>query len=230
MGSPYPKLRSNDSWAGGAGKSEPMSAARFLPDEVEDLARLAAAAARCEGCDLYRRATGTVFGAGRAGAPLMLIGEQPGDREDREGRPFVGPAGHLLDRALGEAGIARDAVYVTNAVKHFKWEARGGRRLHKKPSSGEIAACAPWLAAEITAVRPRLLVCLGATAAQALLGPRFKVTERRGEVIEAGDRPPILATVHPASILRGAPEARERSVASFVDDLRRAAAFAERAA
>jgi DNA polymerase len=201
------------------------SAADFLPKR-HDLKSLASAAQRCQGCPLYAHATQTVFGEGKPAARLILVGEQPGDREDMEGRPFVGPAGLLLDRCLDEAGIDRGAVYVTNAVKHFKWEPRGKRRIHKKPTAREIAACRPWLDAEIEAIEPELLVCLGATAAQALLGSSFRVTQQRGKIITMPALPPILATVHPSSILRAPDdESRRQARISFVTDLREAAAF-----
>jgi uracil-DNA glycosylase len=156
----------------------------------------------CRACDLWQRATQAVFGEGPANAKVMLLGEQPGDAEDREGRPFVGPAGRLLDDALQEAGIDRRVVYVTNAVKHFKWEPRGKRRLHSKPSAGEVSACRPWLDAEVAAVRPPIIVCLGATAAQALLGGQFRVTAQRGTWVSSPLAPNVLATVHPSSVLR----------------------------
>src|ERR671936_1568405 len=159
-----------------------MSAAEFVPSS-RSLQSLRSAAAGCRGCGLWERGTQTVFGEGGAGAAVMFVGEQPGDQEDKEGRPFVGPAGKLLDRALEEAGIDRSLAYVTNAVKHFKWEPRGKRRIHKKPNAAEIAACRPWLDTEIELVKPRVIVCLGATAAQALLGRNFKVTEHRGTFI-----------------------------------------------
>ncbi|HEX3662980.1 MAG TPA: UdgX family uracil-DNA binding protein [Acidobacteriaceae bacterium] len=201
------------------------SAAPFLPKR-RDLESLQKAAGRCQGCPLYRDATQTVFGAGRANARLILVGEQPGDREDREGAPFVGPAGLLLDRCLADAGIDRDDVYVTNAVKHFKWEPRGKRRIHKKPSAREIAACRPWLDAELEEIQPEMVVCLGATAAQALLGRTFRVTQSRGKPVFPPGLPPVLATVHPSSILR-APDhdSREQARRDFVHDLRAAAAF-----
>lgn len=186
---------------------------------------LSEAAQKCRGCELFRKATQAVFGEieGQAkGLPvgLMMIGEQPGDREDVEGHPFVGPAGKLLDRCLEEAGIERSSVYVTNVVKHFKWEPRGKRRLHKKPSQREIEACRPWLDAEVEVVRPKLIVCLGATAAQALLGPAFRVTKQRGVVLHAGGLPPLLATVHPSSILRArTDEDHHREMKGFVADL-----------
>ena len=173
------------------------------PTTVASLAEIRSAAASCRNCDLWCDATQTVFGEGRSDAPMMLVGEQPGDREDRAGRPFVGPAGRVLDDALTAAGIIRDDVYLTNAVKHFKWRSRGKRRIHDKPSSGEVAACRPWLEAELAVVRPRVLVLLGATAAQSLLGRDFKVTRERGKPItgtELADH--VVATVHPSSILR----------------------------
>jgi DNA polymerase len=201
--------------------SEPTgSATDFLPADRR-LPALADAAAKCRGCDLYANATRTVFGEGPAGADIMLVGEQPGDREDREGHPFVGPAGQLLDRALVAAGIDRSQVYVTNAVKHFKFEPRGKRRIHKKPNAEEIRACNPWLEAELAAVRPRVLVCLGATAAQAVIGRTFKVTQHRGEFVETHLAPLVTATVHPSSILRSPDDAtRAAETEAFVRDLR----------
>ncbi|MBV9099959.1 MAG: UdgX family uracil-DNA binding protein [Candidatus Dormibacteraeota bacterium] len=194
-------------------------AGRFVPADA-NLDSLRAAASGCEGCDLYRNATQTVFGEGDGHALVMLVGEQPGDREDVEGHPFVGPAGRLLDRALHEAGIDRGRVYITNAVKHFKYEPRGKRRIHKKPSAGEVTACRPWLEAEIAAVRPRIIVCLGATAAQALLGAAFRVSRERGRVVARGDGRSIVATVHPSSILRAPDdETRDLEFARFVADL-----------
>lgn len=183
----------------------------------------------CEGCDLYRNATQAVFGEGDANAVVMLVGEQPGDREDIEGHPFVGPAGRLLDRALEEAGIERSRVYITNAVKHFKWEARGKRRIHKKPSAGEVAACGPWLEAEIAAVGPRTIVCLGATAAQSLLGATFRVSRQRREVMKRSDGRNVVATVHPSSILR-APDEESRALEyqEFVADLQEVARTLQR--
>ncbi len=187
---------------------------------IEDLRRRAAS---CRACDLWKRGTQTVFGEGGPAPRLMLVGEQPGDEEDRTGRPFVGPAGKLLDRALAEAGIDRALAYVTNAVKHFKWEPRGKRRIHSKPSAGEVAACMPWLRSEIEALRPRVIVCLGATAAQALLGRAFRVTLSRGQPVPSDLAPHVLATVHPSSILRAPDEgARHREYARFVEDLRMA--------
>lgn len=187
------------------------------------LGELSRAARSCVACPLYRSATQTVFGEGPARARLMLVGETPGDREDIEGRPFVGPAGRLLDRCLAEAGIDRKASYVTNVVKHFKWVPRGKRRIHSKPNAREIQACKPWLEAEIALVKPDVLVCLGATAAQALLGPTFRVTRRRGVLVESTLARVVLATVHPSSLLRGEPEEREAEIARFIADLRKAA-------
>jgi len=175
----------------------------------------------CKACDLYRRGTQTVFGEGPPTADLMLVGEQPGDAEDLAGHPFVGPAGKLLDRALEEAGIDRSLVYVTNVVKHFKWEPRGKRRIHAKPNAGEIGACRPWLETEIALVKPRVLVCLGATAAQALLGRSFKVTQQRGTFVASPLAPRVTATVHPSSILRAPDdESRRAEMAEFVKDLK----------
>lgn len=192
-------------------------AAEFVP-EGAGLTELRAAAHRCRGCDLYRNATQTVFGAGPEGAAVVMVGEQPGDQEDVRGRPFVGPAGRLLDRALAEAGISRETVYLTNAVKHFSFEQRGKRRIHKAPNRSQIIACAPWLQSELAVLRPRLVVCLGAIAAKALLGPQFKVSQERGEVHELpGFR--VIATIHPSAVLR-APD-RDEAYAGFLQDLRR---------
>jgi DNA polymerase len=175
----------------------------------------------CKACDLYRRGTQTVFGEGPRRAEIMMVGEQPGDAEDLAGHPFVGPAGKLLDRALEEAGIDRAVVYVTNVVKHFKWEPRGKRRIHAKPNAAEIGACRPWLDTEIALVRPQILVCLGATAAQALLGKGFKVSQQRGTPVESPLAPIVLATVHPSSILRARDEETRRTeMARFVEDLK----------
>ena len=196
------------------------SAAELIPDHPT-ISSVREAAKDCQACDLYKRGTQTVFGEGARRAELMFVGEQPGDAEDLAGRPFVGPAGRLLDRALEEAGINRDAVYVTNVVKHFKWEPRGKRRIHKKPNASEIAACRPWLDTEIQLVKPRAIVCLGATAAQALLGRQFKVTVHRGEFIPSPLAPIVLATVHPSSLLRAPDEeTRHRETKQFIDDLR----------
>ncbi len=179
----------------------------------------------CRACHLYRNATQTVFGEGPRKADVMLVGEQPGDAEDLAGHPFVGPAGKLLDRALAEAGIDRRTVYVTNVVKHFKFEQRGKRRIHAKPNGGEIAACRPWLETEIALVKPRVLVCLGATAAQALLGKTFKVSQQRGTFVNSSLAPRVTATVHPSSILRAPDdESRHAEMGRFVADLRRVAA------
>ncbi|WP_433262373.1 UdgX family uracil-DNA binding protein [Actinosynnema sp. CS-041913] len=194
------------------------SAAPFVP-EGADLAALRAAARGCEGCDLYRPATQTVFGEGPPDARLLIVGEQPGDVEDREGQPFVGPAGKLLDKALAEADLLREGVYVTNAVKHFKFvpAERGKRRIHKTPARGEVVACLPWLHAELGQVRPELVVCLGATAAKAVLGSAYKVSERRGQLEQADDYR-VITTVHPSSVLR-APD-RAEAYAAFLADLR----------
>src|SRR5205809_5493652 len=190
------------------------------PPDTSSLAGLRDAARECKACHLYKRATQTVFGEGPKDALIMLVGEQPGDYEDQEGKPFVGPAGKIMDQALEEAGIDRSHVYVTNAVKHFKWEPRGKRRIHKKPNSREIAACRPWLEAELRLVKPKLLVCLGATAAQAILGPSFRVTRERGTVLSSKVAPKVVATVHPSSLLRQPDEeSRAREYALFVDDL-----------
>jgi DNA polymerase len=176
------------------------------------------------GCPLYANATQAVFGDGKLTSEVMLVGEQPGDQEDLAGRPFVGPSGKLLDEAIEEAGIDRRRAYVTNAVKHFKWESRGKRRIHKKPNAREIAACKPWLAAELAVVRPEIVVALGATAAQTLLGPSFRVTRDRGKVVESAEYGRVIATVHPSSILREPDEAARREERRrFVADLRRAA-------
>ena len=202
---------------------ETGSAAAFLPHRPS-LTGLRRAAEGCTACPLWRTGTQTVFGEGLKRSRLMLVGEQPGDREDLAGRPFVGPAGRLLDEALAEAGIARADAYLTNAVKHFKWEARGKRRIHQKPNWSEIGACRPWLEAELAVVAPEVLVCLGATAAQALLGRDVRVTRDRGRLLESALAPAALATVHPSSILRAPDEAARRGErAAFVDDLRVAA-------
>ena len=195
------------------------SAADFLP-ERRTLSALREAAAGCHGCPLWARGTQTVFGEGPRRARVVLVGEQPGNDEDLAGKPFVGPAGRVLDRALEAAGIARDDVYVTNVVKHFKWEPKGKRRIHAKPNQMEISACLPWLEAELDIVKPVVVVCLGATAAQALLGPKFRVTKRRGEWIPARWAPRVIATVHPSAILRAPDEAaRHAEMDRFVADL-----------
>jgi uracil-DNA glycosylase len=197
----------------------PTTAAPLVP-ERPTLSSLRRAAAECRACPLWETGTQTVFGEGLKRAEVVFVGEQPGDVEDREGRPFVGPAGRLLDRALDEAEIDRRLAYVTNVVKHFKWTARGKRRIHAKPSWSEVAACRPWLEAELAVVRPRVLVCLGATAAQALLGRDFRVTRQRGELVETRLASHAVATVHPSSILRAPDdETREAEMAAFVDDL-----------
>ena len=191
------------------------------PPETSSLTETRKAASDCTACHLYKRATQTVFGEGPKRAPIMLMGEQPGDFEDVAGKPFVGPAGKILDRALAEAGINRDEVYVTNAVKHFKWEPRGKRRIHQKPNSREIAACRPWLEAELRLVKPKLLVCLGSTAGQTIFGPSFRVTRERGKVLSSKLAPKVVATVHPSSLLRQPDEmSRDREYARFVVDLR----------
>ncbi|MGV9301770.1 MULTISPECIES: UdgX family uracil-DNA binding protein [unclassified Nonomuraea] len=190
-------------------------AARFLP-EHRSLPELREAAAHCQGCDLYRNATQTVFGEGPTDARFMLVGEQPGDQEDHKGAPFVGPAGRVLDRALEDAGIAREEVYLTNAVKHFSFTLRGKRRIHQKPTVAEIEACRPWLSSELALVEPEMIVVLGATAARALLGADFRVSRQRGEVLELGEALAV-ATIHPSAVLR-APD-REEAYKGLVSDL-----------
>ena len=198
----------------------------WRPAEVPDsssLTKVRAAAKSCTACHLYKRGTQTVFGEGPKRAAIMLVGEQPGDYEDVAGKPFVGPAGKILDRALAEAGIDRGQVYVTNAVKHFKWEPRGKRRIHQKPNSREMAACRPWLEAEMRLVKPKLVVCLGSTAGQAFFGPSFRVTRERGKVLSSKLAPRVVATVHPSSLLRQPDEvSRDREYAHFVVDLKAA--------
>jgi DNA polymerase len=196
------------------------SAAPYVP-RTTSVRTLSAAAHECRGCDLYKRATQVVFGAGPRAAQVMFVGEQPGDQEDRQGEPFVGPAGALLDKALADVGIPRARVYVTNAVKHFKWEPRGKRRIHKKPRASEIKACRPWLEAELRAVKPSILVCLGATAAQAILGSSFKLMQQRGQIVASAMAPQVVATIHPSAVLR-APDAEGRREAyeMLVADLR----------
>jgi DNA polymerase len=192
----------------------------LIPDHPT-LPRLRKAASGCQACDLWRPATQTVFGAGEPKAAIMFVGEQPGDSEDLAGLPFVGPAGRLLHRLLTEAGIDEKEIYLTNVVKHFKWEPRGKRRIHKKPNAGEISACRPWLDAEIAVIKPRAIVCLGATAAQALLGRTFKVTGERGKPIRSPLAPIVTATVHPSALLRAPDdETRRREIKKFVRDLR----------
>ncbi|WP_263418314.1 UdgX family uracil-DNA binding protein [Terriglobus albidus] len=207
-------------------------AAPFVP-EGRSLPVLREAVQHCQGCDLYRHATQAVFGelethqnATRPKVAMMMIGEQPGDQEDRQGRPFVGPAGKLLDQCLDEAQIDRHAVYVTNTVKHFKWEPRGKLRIHKKPGMQEIRACRPWLRAELETVHPQLIVCLGAVAAQSLLGSKFKLTQAHGEIERAEGLPPIIATLHPSAVLRAqTDEDRHRNREILVEDLKQAAAY-----
>lgn len=196
------------------------SAAPFVP-KTTSVRVLGAAANGCRGCDLYKTATQVVFGEGPGKARVMFVGEQPGDQEDRQGEPFVGPAGAMLDKALEDAGIPRRDVYLTNAVKHFKWEARGKRRIHKKPRVSEIKACRPWLEAELRAVKPRILVCLGATAAQSVLGPQFKLMQSRGKVLVSAMADSVVATIHPSAVLR-APDAEGRRAAydALVADLK----------
>jgi uracil-DNA glycosylase family protein len=200
-----------------------MSAAP-IPDKLT-LPALRAAAANCKACDLWKLGTQTVFGEGSATALVMMVGEQPGDKEDLQGRPFVGPAGGILDKALAAAGIDRKDVYVTNIVKHFKWEPRGKRRLHKKPNALEISACRPWLDAEIKVVKPDVVVLLGATAAQGVLGSQFRVTKQRGQWVESTIAPSVMATVHPSSILRAPDDdSRHEEMRKFVADLKKIAA------
>ena len=198
------------------------------PPDTTSWSVLREAAKDCEACHLYQRGTQTVFGEGPKRAAMMLVGEQPGDYEDVAGKPFVGPAGKIMDRALEECRIDRAQVYVTNAVKHFKWEPRGKRRIHQKPNSREIAACRPWLEAELRIVKPNLVVAMGATAAQAIFGPGFRVTRERGKVLSSKLAPRVLATVHPSSLLRQPDEvSREREYKRFVADLRAAVKAAE---
>jgi uracil-DNA glycosylase family protein len=197
-----------------------MTAADYLPARLS-LSSLREAAAVCRGCELWRTATQTVFGEGPEGAAVVFVGEQPGDQEDQQGHPFVGPAGRLFDQALEDVGIDRTQVYVTNAVKHFKWQPRGKRRIHQKPNSAELTACRPWLDAELTVVKPRVLVALGATAGQALLGRQFRVTKQRGELLDSPLAEYVLATIHPSAILRA--EDRDREYAGFVADLEKVA-------
>jgi uracil-DNA glycosylase len=200
------------------------TSAEDLIPEKPTLPGLREAAADCKACDLWKRGTQTVFGEGDRRALAVFVGEQPGNEEDLTGRPFVGPAGRLFDEALAAAGIDRKQTYVTNVVKHFKWEPRGKRRIHKKPSSSEIKACRPWLEAEIALIKPQVIVCLGATAAQALLGREFRVSRERGRLIDSTLAPFVIATVHPSSILRAPDdEARRVEMKGFVEDLKRVA-------
>jgi uracil-DNA glycosylase len=205
-----------------------VSARDFLPAE-RDLQSLAEAAQVCRGCELYKRGTQTVFGEGPAKASVIFVGEQPGDQEDLQGRPFVGPAGQLLDKAMEQAGIDRSQAYVTNAVKHFKWEPRGKRRLHSKPNAREMSACRPWLEAEMEAIHPEIIVCLGATAAQSLLGPSFRITKQRGQIMQSDWGLPILATYHPSALLRAPDEvARAEMHKMFLSDLKKVAQFIDK--
>src|SRR5437773_9798458 len=205
-------------------KDKPETSAEEFFPERKSLKAFREAAADCKGCDLWERGTQTVFGEGARRAEVVFVGEQPGNEEDLAGKPFVGPAGRLLDDALLEAGIDRTQTYVTNVVKHFKWEPRGKRRIHKKPNVREVAACRPWLEAEISLVKPKVIVCLGATAAQALLGPQFRVSKQRGQFIESKLAPYIMATVHPSSILRAPDdETRRDERRRFIDDLKKVA-------
>jgi DNA polymerase len=199
-----------------------VTAAEYLPAKLT-LPALRDAASVCHGCDLWRTATQVVFGEGRKAADVMFVGEQPGDQEDQQGKPFVGPAGRLLDKALEEAGIDRTHVYVTNAVKHFKWQPRGKRRIHQKPNWAEMTACKPWLEAELAVVQPRVLVVLGATAAHVLLGKQFRVTKQRGEPVDSPLAEHVTATIHPSAILRA--EDRDAEYAGFLADLRKVAAL-----
>ena len=197
-----------------------QTAAPLIPPRPT-IPRLEAVAKGCKACHLWKLGTQTVFGEGKSSARILFVGEQPGNEEDLTGRPFVGPAGRLLDKALGEAGIDRNSVYLTNVVKHFKWEPRGKRRIHKKPNALEIAACRPWLEAEIAVLKPDVLICLGATAAQALLGNQFKVTQSRGKFIPSPLAPHVMATVHPSSLLRAPDEeTRKRETQRFIKDLK----------
>jgi uracil-DNA glycosylase len=196
-----------------------VTAEDFLP-ERKTLASLREAAAGCRGCSLYRNATQTVFGDGPASAEVVMVGEQPGDQEDRQGRPFVGPAGKILDRALGDAGIDRRKVFITNVVKHFKFERRGKRRIHRRPAAEEVRACAPWFRSELEVVKPKALVALGATAAQDLFGRSFRVTRERGKPLDSDLAPLVMATIHPSAILRADDADREEEYDRFVGDLR----------
>ena len=212
-----------------ADKTDDGSSARpFVPADA-GLDELREAAGSCRGCDLYKRATQVVFGAGPARARVMLVGEQPGDQEDREGAPFVGPAGAILNRAMADAGLRREDVYLTNAVKHFKWEPRGKRRIHQTPRLSEMRACRPWIEAEVNAVSPQVIVCLGSTAARALMGPRFRVTKERGQILESPWARSLVATYHPSAILRANdPAERDALYQLLVHDLELAASYAAR--
>lgn len=202
-------------------RSEPTTAAEYIPEHLTPRA-LREAVQSCRGCDLYAHATQAVFGEGPNSAEIVFVGEQPGDEEDRQGHPFVGPSGKLLDRALVDAGIDRSLVYVTNAVKHFKFEERGKRRLHKKPNAMEIRACRPWLEAEVNLIQPKILVCSGATAAQSIFGSTYRLTKERGQFVQNSWAPHVTSTVHPSAILR-APDEEQRHIEyeKFVDDLKK---------
>jgi uracil-DNA glycosylase len=207
---------------------KPLRTAAPLIPSRPTLNKLRIVAAGCQACDLWKRGTQTVFGEGMRTATILFVGEQPGNAEDLEGRPFVGPAGNLLDKALVEAGIDRSQVYVTNVVKHFKWEPRGKRRIHKKPNAAEIRACRPWLDAEIQLVHPHVIVCLGATAAQAVIGPKFRVSTQRGQFVKSPLAELVTATVHPSSILRApSDEARRAETKRFIADLKKVQAAVE---
>ena len=207
----------------------PIETAAPLIPPRPTLNKLRDVAAECKACHLWKLGTQTVFGEGKQTATVMFVGEQPGDKEDLSGRPFVGPAGALLDRALEEAGIDRSKVYVTNVVKHFKWEPRGKRRIHKKPNASEIATCRPWLESEIAVVKPHAIVCLGSTAAQAVIGPKFRVSVQRAQFVKSDLAPLVTATVHPSSILRApSDEARHAETKKFIDDLKKIRAAIER--
>jgi uracil-DNA glycosylase family protein len=197
------------------------TAAPLIPSRPT-LTKLKVVAAGCQACHLWKIGTQTVFGEGKPSSTVMFVGEQPGDKEDLSGHPFVGPAGALLDKALAEAGIDRKTVYVTNVVKHFKWEPRGKRRIHKKPNAAEITACRPWLEAEVAVIKPRAIICLGSTAAQAVIGPKFRVSIQRAQFVESDRAPFVTATVHPSSILRApTDDARHEEMQRFTDDLRK---------
>ena len=215
-----PVPASKASWSGTTGTAEP-----FVPPRPT-LPKLRAASKGCKGCDLYKVGTQTVFGEGPKDARIVIVGEQPGDQEDRAGHPFVGPSGKLLDNALEAAGIDRDTAYVTNAVKHFKWDAQSGttRRIHKKPNAREIRACHPWLDAELALLQPDVIVCLGATAAQSLLGKDFRVSTQRGKLLRPfGAKPLVIATVHPSAVLRAPSAERAKAEAEFVKDIKKVA-------
>jgi DNA polymerase len=197
------------------------TAAPLIPSRPT-LKKLQVVAAGCQACHLWQIGTQTVFGEGKPSSTVMFVGEQPGDKEDLSGHPFVGPAGALLDKALAEAGIDRKTVYVTNVVKHFKWEPRGKRRIHKKPNAAEVTACRPWLEAEVAVIKPRAIICLGSTAAQAVIGPKFRVSIQRAQFVDSPLAPFVTATVHPSSILRAPTDyARHEEMRRFIDDLKK---------